>query len=457
MKNEKPTNLKNLGLSAIVLSFVFLFNPNLNIIDFLPDFIGYIILFAALSRLSDMSEDIAAARKRLGYMVAVDIAKIATIFVAFGAPSADERNTMLLLFSFTFAVIELILLIPAIKSLFGGLINLGYKFENTSVLGSKRGRKNFSEKMCSATVFFVIFKAAMYTLPEFTVLSTHSYDESSRVVYIYEFVGLLRSFALIAATVCGIIWLARSVIYFSRVRKDKVFMNALKEDYTKNVLPRESLFVRKTVRLVSLLFCAAALLCFDFRVEYFNLIPDLIAAAVLIAAAIAAKKHIPKFAKYFAPFLAYAVISFGATLIEYNFFGEYFYSAIGRNDEAYNAYCVMLASSLFDAAAFVLAVVGMAYMLRYVIEHHTGFSVPGVSLNVEDKIKRVQSELKKKLFVFYVGAFLCFASDVFYDFGARTVNFAGFVNGVCVLVFFGTVYYVTEAIKDEVESKYMLE
>ncbi len=456
MKTAKKS--KGFGLGAVVTALVFLFNPNFNIIDILPDFIGYIILCAALSRLSDMNEDISVARRKFSYMIAADVAKLACIFITFSSPSADERNTMLLLIAFAFAVIEAVLLIPAIRSLFGGIMNLGYKFDNTSVLGRKKSaRKNYTEKIRSASIAFVAVKAAAYTLPEFAVLTTHTYDEGSRMVYIYDFIGLLRAFAFIVALIVGIVWLVCAAGYFNRLRKDEAFISALDAEYAENVAPRTGYFVRKDVRLASALFFVASLLFIDFRLEYFNVIPDVLGAAVLIGAAIILKKRIPDLVKYFVPFLAYAVLSLVATLVEYNFFTEYYYSAIIRNDEAYRAYCVMLASSMFDVLGFILAIIGMSYILKSFIKDHTGFFIPDATINAEDKIKKVHNELNKKMFVLYAGAFLCAASDIFYDFFADKLNFAGFVNFVCTLVFIGTVYYVTDAVGEEVDSKYILD
>ena len=470
-----PKLKKDLGIAAIIASFIFLFNPNLNMIDPLPDFIGYIILCAALSFFGDLNAEIADARRFFSRALALDIAKIASIFIVFSSPSDDEQNTLILLVCFVSAVLELVFLIPAYRALFSGIMNLGYKYDNTSVLGKKERKvpsnkplsqqkiirdgmkKNYTEKMRSLCIAFVIFKAAMYTLPEFTVLSSHTYNESSHMVYIYDFVGLLRMLSIFACFIFGVIWLVRMAAYFTRIRRDEAFMGALVRVYDTNVLPRTGLFVRNIVRLVFLLIFIAALLCVDFRIDYFNVIPDTLAALLLMAAAIVAKKRISGFSKYFSAFAAYFVLSLVALLVEYHFFGEFFYSAIMRNDAAYSAYCTMLVCSVLDAAGFLLAAIGIYCMMIPVIGGYTGFSVPGASVNVEDKIKKVHSSLKKKTYIFIACAVLCAASDLFYDFGAISYTFAGIVNTLCTLIFAFSVYYVTGAIFEEVESKYMLE
>lgn len=450
---------KYMGLAPIALAFVFLFNPNINLIDVLPDFVGYAILLACLSRLSDINEDIEQARIKFLRALIVDVVKFFSVFFVFGTSQTDEQNTMLLLLAFSFAVVECIVVIPAYVNLFKGFITLGYKFENNSVLKMKNQykRKNITEKTLASTVGFVILKAAAYTLPEFSVLSSHTYDESSHMVYLYDFVGLLRGFSMVVMLVIGPIWLARIIRYFSKVKKDKVFMEALGREYSEKILPRESLFVRKTLKLVFFLFGVAAVLLIDFRIDYFNLIPDTAAALVLIAAAFAAKKRVPSFRKYFIPFVIYAVFSLAAQIIEHGFFSEYYYSSILKSDEAYSAYKVMIVSSVFDALSFIVAVNAIIAVMAWTIKNHTGFFVPDVTLNVEDKIKRSQERLNKRLYLIYGSSLLCVASDIFYDFGIKDFGFAGIVNTAFTVVFIVCYYTVANEIYDEVESKYMLE
>ncbi len=457
MENQKKA--KSLLSGAFLLAFVFLFNPNLNIIDILPDFIGYAILCITLSRLSALNENIELAQKGFFRALCLDVAKFICIFVVFAMQNPDEKNTLLLLGSFVFAVAELLILIPAYGNLFGGLIGLGYKYDNASVLSYRKAksRKNRTEKIRSFTVFFLIVKVLMYTLPEFAVLSTQNYDDMSSTLYIYNFIGLLRFFAIAFGLIVGFIWLLRIISYFRRVQGDAKFMGALVSDYNLNVLPKKSLFVRKSVKFISLLFCIAALLCIDFRIESFNVLVDTLAAIVLIISALSAKKHIVKGYKSIIPFAVYAVISFVAVIFEFRFFGEHYYGAIWRDDAAYVSYVYMLVFSVLDVLSFLFAVWGMSNILKTVVKEHTGFYVPNATVNVEEKIKRVHSELNKKIYLLYAAGILSAAADLFYDFGAHAIRFAGLVNTVCSLIFFCAVFYVTDAIGEEVESKYMLE
>ena len=455
-------NVKNkkMGLAWLVFSFIFLFNPNFNIIDILPDFIGYIFLCLGLSRLCDMNEDIAVAQKGFSRALVADLLKIGAMLVVFSSQNPEEQGTMLLLISFVFSVVELIILIPAYKAMFGGFIGLGYKFDNVSVLGNaKRRRMNRTETVRLFTYVFLIIKSCAYSLPEFAVLTTQNYDDLSHTNHLYDHIGLLRAFAILVSLVVGVVWLCKIEAYFARIRKDEGFILAIRGDYEQNILPKESIFVRKSVKLMSLFFFAAALLCLDFRLESVNVLVDPLAAIALLLSFFAVRKHIASVKKAIAPFLFYLVASLAAVVTEFKFFAidKYYYSMIFRSEEAYASYKTMLVFSAVDALGFLFAAFGMCYMLHRIIKEHTGFCAPYASVNLDSKAAIVHKELDVKVYLLFGAAVIAAATDVFYDFNAHSVRFAGLVNTVGTLVFICAVFNVCFAVIDEVEAKYMLE
>ena len=102
MENKKHINFTLLGLS-----FLFIFNPNINIIDIFPDFIGYILLCVALTPLGDISESIADATAAFKKMIFIDAAKLLALMWVFGISVSSEYNSSLMLWSFVFGVLEI--------------------------------------------------------------------------------------------------------------------------------------------------------------------------------------------------------------------------------------------------------------------------------------------------------------------------------------------------------------
>ena len=62
---------KNMGLWLISLSLIFLFNPNISAVDVLPDFIGYFILSAGISKLADLNFHFAEAQSYFNKLIKI--------------------------------------------------------------------------------------------------------------------------------------------------------------------------------------------------------------------------------------------------------------------------------------------------------------------------------------------------------------------------------------------------
>ncbi len=456
---------KKMGLGMVIVSLFFLFNPNLNLVDMLPDFIGYALLCRGLTYMGDLCEACERALMLFRRMILVDLLKWAALFWIFGISFSDEQNTLLLLMSFVFGLVELIFLIPAYRALFDGILRLGYKYDNTSVMGkrSESSKKNYTEKIKSVTFVFVALKILMYVLPEFSVLGSQNYDESMSVgtVNIYNFIGLVRSMAFIVALIFGIAWLIRAFRYFRRVAEDKPFIAALKDEYITAVLPKTSMFLQRTVKSSFFVLMIFAVLCIDLRADSFNFIPDFAAAAALVVMALMMRRYSSASRKYLPWFAVYGGLCIVSTVIEIMFFERYYYGAVVRNEKAMVLYCVMLAAATLEAAAFMLSSYGVIRIMKEIIDGHTGFVVPEakgvIAETAQERIEKLHRELYKKLYLVGGAALLMTASDLFYDFGARKFGFVGIINTVCTLIFIVIVYSATSAIFEEVQSKYMLD
>ena len=112
------------GWWQLSVALVFLFNPNVGLVDFLPDFIGYMLLCRALSRLSLIDDRMDDAHRLLRRMVYITVARFSALFVTFGFVPYSDRATMMLLLSFVFDVMELYTVIPALLKLSDGILYL---------------------------------------------------------------------------------------------------------------------------------------------------------------------------------------------------------------------------------------------------------------------------------------------------------------------------------------------
>ena len=273
---------KQISWGLFAVAFLFLFNPNITIIDPLPDFLGYIILSVALSKLAMINEHIYEAKRAFDRMIIVDIGKIIAILWVFGIDSVSEQNTSLLLWSFIFGVLEILFAIPAFTKLFEGLSTLGNFHSNFSIHGtSKKSQKSYTQKIKSFTVFFIIFKAIFTCLPELSVLGTTLYDETSNFTFIYNYIGVMRMFAVIPVLIVGIVFLVKAIQYFLRIKSDREFVNELNTEYSNKRLAKTGMFAIRDVKIATLFFVLGSILTLDFVFENVNIVPDILVVVAL--------------------------------------------------------------------------------------------------------------------------------------------------------------------------------
>ena len=156
MKKDKKIN--KLGFGYIIASLFFLFNPNISIVDILPDFIGFFLLSAGLVKLADIMPRFAEVREGFVKLGWISLAKFLSIFLISILP-ANEVATFGLLLTFSFAVVDLILLIPAWNGFFEGMIYLATRKDGQAVFYRKnKWSKSVTEKLKGFTMIFFIVK-----------------------------------------------------------------------------------------------------------------------------------------------------------------------------------------------------------------------------------------------------------------------------------------------------------
>ena len=455
--------------SAIALSFFFMFNPYISIVDPLPDFIGYIILSASLVKLSMLSEGIAQARRAFEKMILIDGAKLLALVWVFGIDVASERNSSLLLWSFVFGLFEVAFLAPSFIKLFDGFGELGNFHVNTAIHGSKYvNGKSYTEKLRGFSVFFVVFRAIMTLLPELSALGSTSAIENSNSIDLYRYIGVMRGFCFIPALIIGIVWLNHSVRYIARIRKDTVFCESVAISYREKVMPKEGIFVIRNVKIATWFFVAAMALTIDIKLDEVNLIPDILVIAALIPAFVYLSRSTRINKKSLLSLsVAYALTSVLTVLTKVYYEENYFtYNAMTRSSEAFGAYLVYIASVAIHGIILICLLGAWCTAYKKVIEEHTGY-VRGKEIDSDgerERIAEVHKELGKGLNVVIDVAILYVLSDVayalygaFYAFLNKNFGWLGLLNLVCGVFFVAMVLKTLAELREAVETKYMLE
>ena len=265
-------------LPTVITALIFLFNPCINIVDILPDFIAYFLLahaFYAPSVAAPYFEEARRAFIKLGF---INLAKIPSLFIVTAVRSGNTLDyDVFALATFVFATLEIIFIIPAGKNTFDALSYLGERSNAESLIRSDSLAS--TDALRSFTLVFSILKCALYCAPELFRL-TRSVDSGTSISVIsgsryYPFAMLL---ALLIGTVVGSVWLIRTVKYVKYIKREGKFFDAIsalinegsRDEYRKRL-------AHKKIGTVFLIFNVAAILSIDLIFDNFqeiNLLPN---------------------------------------------------------------------------------------------------------------------------------------------------------------------------------------
>ncbi|MDD6799188.1 MAG: hypothetical protein PUE85_02010 [Firmicutes bacterium] len=337
-------------IGLIIAGLLFFVNPNINIIDVFPDFIGCLLIYAGIYRLEPVSPSFGAALEPLRRLALVNAVKTASIPVIFIIGS-DEK-TFLLVFTLGFMLLETIYFISSFRYIADGLSYLGTR------LGFSIPKPS---GLAVSTLVFAVVRAFLNIMPELVYLTQvydDAYVESYSLVYYKPVLILVGVFF---SLVSGAVWLCLSVSFFRRIGKNTAFMESLQSEVAAIVIP-EGEKVRKRFSYARFLIGAGAVFMIDFFTMGTNIMPDFVGAIFLTTAAFVlipvcgmAKKSV--FASS-----AYIAVSAAA-----------FIASLGCGDiSETGAPLYYLIFEAISSAAFILSLGFICRMISKISDAHTG-------------------------------------------------------------------------------------
>ncbi len=414
----KPNSKKRIG--RIALGILFLLNPNVNVVDLLPDFIGCLLILSGLSSLRDISDSLEEARLNFLRLFWVSLSHIpAFVIMIMISSTYMSEKTIILVFAFVYAVIEFILVNNALTSLLDGFVYIGERHNGDCCFYEikKNGKRVDIGRLRIFTTLFLIATKALTVAPNLVYL----YDTSlgyGTVLSPYarnpvDFIGPATVLCFAPALIIGIIWASKMFRYIKGIANDKEFTTAIDGVLSDKALQSTAEYkYRKTSTLVCIL-VAAVILSVDLYIDEFNVIPDIICAVLLLSGALFAKKHFSDISKL--PVLLcsiYAVAELALLAIAVVFSSSFHFADVGRrieSDQIYAAYVAMLAlCEILFSLSFV------SVMVSYMKALCSGFSIAvraGHKKNGRDVFLEAQ---KKRNIASYALALLCGICHVVY-------------------------------------------
>ena len=412
----KMRNTRPVGFGLVFWGLCFFFNPSFAVIDVLPDFIGCILICAGLSRVALVCPPMKEARAAFGKLAIADAVKTLSLLVIFSMGTTAEQPSALLLAAFAAAVVELMFLVPAVRSLFNGFSTLATKYDCEALYGNSLGGRSYTDRIERCTLHFLFFREAVCLLPEFAALATSSYSDSAWG-RIYDHIGVMRAFSCILAGAFGIYWLIRILRYRRKLNREQNMLACVGSSCGEYLEAHPGIAVERRHGLAFLFLFAGMLFSVDFYLDFHNVIPDAVAGILLlIGALIPAVESKYRYATAAAAGV-YTVIASISSHLSYRFVNQYSAGEIAKNQEAAEAYLGMWLMALAEFIAFLVLLVMLLLLLRAVIKQWAGYRAQHTSSDFEERCHRgLLAEFDGQLIRCFVFGFISGLLSFLYDY-----------------------------------------
>ena len=357
----------------IILSLVFLFNPNINIIDLLPDFVAYALLVLVIGSFSATVPYLAECKEALIKLTLVTLIKVPAFVIMYS--NMRVGSDIVPLFTLSFAVIECIFIYGAVRNLFLAISYLGERTDcraaRLPITVSKR--KSISlEAFEKLTLIFFLVKAIINVFPELFLLTGEDFRLKRELMNLYPTVLVL---SILASLIISSLWLRYAIKCVKSMRKAGDLEQALKtvDGYTSAGLSKSEGLKKRLITALNLL-AVSSIFIFDVSFQSTNgrnILPHFIYGIVLFCAVInLTDKRFNKIAliSLTACFSVSAVIN---QVLFARFFDRYQYIDLSYSRIAREEYAPIKILSVFETAFLIGMTVIAAMILVEFIKAHT--------------------------------------------------------------------------------------
>lgn len=386
-----------MGFSYIFAGFVFLFNPNYNIIDILPDFIGCALIVYGLVKLRDLAPDLESARSAFILLGAASAAKTVILFMV---ASLSDKG-FLLVFTFVFTIIEVPLMFTAFSKFFDGTFYAGTLYDAKEMVSKLNGAR-------LTTMIFVFAHGLLTLLPEFVYLYV---DEDIGYV-LAPYKNILNVVAMVISCVVGAIWLSVMRDYINSIEKDKHFIDNMETHYREYIASDYDHFIKRRMKTALTFITVGTFFVCDFYIDGVDVLPDLIGGLLIFIGVLVIKQYLPVWKPQAALSLVFAAAGGVQWIYERSFADEFYQYGISRSLEGLEKFkiSVILSAvvSCLTAALFLL----LFRMMRDIAEAHTGRREISQFASIREKDEHTRKMMKVKTAAFLVFGLTAAASKL---------------------------------------------
>ena len=272
----------------VILSLVLLFNPNVNIIDVMPDCAAYIILALLIGRFAAGVPYLAECKEALLRLALITLIKIPAFVIMYS--NMKFGSDIIPLFTLSFAVLECIFIYGALRNFF---LAVDYLAERTDCQAARSPFPVSKKKSIpleafegmTLAVFFI--KAAINVLPELFLLTGEDFVLKRRLMDIYPTALMV---AVAVSLVIMSVWLRYAIKCARNIRNIGDFGDALRqvESYSSSGISDTEKLKKRLIEALNLL-ALSSIFIFDISFQNtngHNILPHFIYGIVLFCAVI---------------------------------------------------------------------------------------------------------------------------------------------------------------------------
>lgn len=472
--------------SLLVFALVFLFNPNIQIVDLMPDFVSFFIFARLLEKPALKAPYFDEARSSAFKLAFISLAKIPAFILAILIRSKNTvDNDVFALFALVFACLEIIYSISFINNLASGFFHLGERGSASALispfpLSKKDTKKTRPEDLKSLTIIFVVAKSVLFTAPEFLLLTGTGVNGTLTPAPLARFYPRVLLLALALGFLIGAVWLHRSIRYLKVVLDEGEFTKSL--DFLKSENSDAEYEIKLKLRTTNRGFFAIALATvFTIplslqETEQINIFPGFLFGLIFLYALLKLSPFSAKAKlKTFISGIVYVAFSVFAFIFSASFLTEYDYiDLLNRFSASYvtikkSYLAVVITAGLEFLALAVFLFFSFTYLYSFITEN-TGLSP--TSKRYSKTEREYHSSLKKRLYIFvgmglftsllkFINTTLFFRPQTNFSKvdGVLTTITSSAVPWFGVLVMFSSIFFIgytiyfMKVMREEVEMK----
>jgi hypothetical protein len=410
-----------MGITLILIGFFFLLNPNIVILDLLPDCIGYLFILLGLRKWKLLNLSFSESFDAFQKLLILSLVRIPASLL-YVMLSSDSDEVWGLIFTFAFGLLDTYYAWKAFTALFSGLRGLSDSDpENkiSTLIGCGYG------EVRGLTTIFVVLKSLLALLPELTTLSSSDYGTvtTSGIQSMSSYRYLFTVLACLIGLLIGIYWYIRIFLYFRRLGKNTAFLAYGKERYQLEITEHEDYWAKKRLLRGLSVLAIGSILALEFKFDGFNYLPHPIFIAVIVYALSLFRPDYPKQSKSAEKCgLCYLIVS--ALCWAYSlWFIRSFYSVIldssdegatfsissilelnlGKRFDILYEFIGYIVAAAIDSLLFILFLLFLRRLLLAIVADHTGGTYSSDGHLIGEKAIRQEQKMFHKLIQAFTG------------------------------------------------------